>query len=306
MKVSRDEVNSVATRFAENCTNPTSDLAKLRQDAQQLYAWLIRPVEDHLDGKRSIVWIPDNSFARVPVAALVDSDGSFLAAKYTTLLSPWPSALTRKYVSHQITNRDPILLLAPSKTEPKLMLPFLADAEVEVESIRGLFKNSVVLSGQDATLSALRRNINGKTILHYAGHSEERASGTRLILAQESEGSVPGTVRLSAGEISDLRLGKYKLVVLSACSTNRGEDHDWVDPGSLVFALLDEGVWRVVATRWRTDSQTASSMMTDFYGHLLHGEAPEVAIRSASEALRRGSGTSHPYFWASFDSFGFQ
>jgi CHAT domain-containing protein len=301
-KVSEEEFTSVATRFARNCSDPSSDFAKLREDARTLYRWLVKPVEGYLDAGRSLVWIPDDSATEIPIAAFVDSGGNFLGARYTTLSSPWLFAGTDKMTFDTVTAQDSILLLAPTEFESELKSFPLKDADREVEDIGSRFQNSTILKGQDASWSALQRNINGKTLLHYAGHSDERASGTALILAKEKDGSGPG--RLSANEIGQFRFRKFKLVVLSACATDRGEGQHWLDRESLAFAFVDEGVPRVVATRWRTDSQAASRMMVDFYGHLLQGETPEGALRSASKVLRERSETSHPYFWASFDVFG--
>jgi len=233
---------------------------------------------------------------------LLDSEGRFVGATYTTLLSPWLFAGTGKATPNTIGSQDSILLVAPRDTGAGEKFLPLQDAEREVEEIGSRFPNSTILEGHNANWTALERNMKGKRLLHYAGHSDERANGTALKLSEADDRSQPD--RLSANEIRHLQFQGFKLVVLSACSTDLGEEQHWLDRESLAFAFAEEGVSRVVATRWRTDSEAASRMMSEFYTHLLKGESPEGALRSAAAALRVRTETSHPYYWASFEVFG--
>jgi len=92
--------------------------------------------------------------------------------------------------------------------------------------------------------------------------------------------------------------------VLSACSTGTGEARGTVNPESLVRSLLWAGVARVVASRWNMDTQAGVPFMDQLYTSLISGEETPAALQHAAQRLRRDGATSHPYYWAGFQSFG--
>jgi len=77
-----------------------------------------------------------------------------------------------------------------------------------------------------------------------------------------------------------------------------------VNPQSLVRGLLWAGVARVVASRWNMDTETGVPFMDRFYTSLLSGDDVATALRDAARRVREDPATSHPYFWAGFQSFG--
>jgi len=64
------------------------------------------------------------------------------------------------------------------------------------------------------------------------------------------------------------------------------------------------GVARVVASRWNLDTQSGAVFMDRFYTALLSGTDAAAALQLAARRLREDPATSHPYFWAGFQSFG--
>jgi CHAT domain-containing protein len=102
----------------------------------------------------------------------------------------------------------------------------------------------------------------------------------------------------------DLR--QCRLVYLAACSSGSGEKYGSVNAESLVHSLLNAGVARVVATGWNVDSASAARMTGAFYGHLLAGVDAAEAMRRTAGEIRRNSTTSHPYYWAGYQVFGYK
>jgi len=97
---------------------------------------------------------------------------------------------------------------------------------------------------------------------------------------------------------------RCRLAVLSACSTGTGEARGPVNPESLVRGLLWAGAARVVASRWNADTQNGALFMDEFYTGLLSGKDVAAALQLAARRFRQDPATSHPYFWAGFQSFG--
>ena len=56
----------------------------------------------------------------------------------------------------------------------------------------------------------------------------------------------------------------------------------------------------VIGSLWNVDSDATKELMLDFYGQLLKGNPPEVALEKAQGqfgAIRRWE---HPYYWSGF------
>jgi CHAT domain-containing protein len=201
-------------------------------------------------------------------------------------------------------NQRVVVIGAPSVTTswPTPLVP-LGDAVQEAQRIASQFHSSTLLTYQDATLPAVKYSLLNADIFHFAGHSVSTPEKTGLLLAN---GGQPGTETpavLDASWLSSINLLKLQLVVLSACSTGR-EDDDKAGPEGLVKLFLLAGVPHVVATRWNVDSGTTALLMQSFYDHLLQGDTPSLALRSAIAGIRHQAATAHPYYWAAFNAFG--
>jgi len=88
-----------------------------------------------------------------------------------------------------------------------------------------------------------------------------------------------------------------QMVVLSACSTDRGKN-GLLDTDNLMNALFLSGVPRVVASRWNVDSKNTSALMQTFYLNLRRGKSGPEALFEARREIK--AKRPHPYYWASF------
>ena len=115
---------------------------------------------------------------------------------------------------------------------------------------------------------------------------------------------------LEAREIINMDL-HAKLAVLSACQTARG----WVGAGEGVigmsWALFVAGVPTTVASQWKVDSASTTSLMIDFHRRLTtrsaNGKSKEAkaeALREAELGLLRSERYRHPFYWAGFVMIG--
>jgi CHAT domain-containing protein len=59
-----------------------------------------------------------------------------------------------------------------------------------------------------------------------------------------------------------------------------------------------------VATRWNVDAESSVAFMDRFYDALIFGDSVAASLQRAGQVIRKSERTSHPYFWAGFQSFG--
>jgi CHAT domain-containing protein len=159
-----------------------------------------------------------------------------------------------------------------------------------------------VLKGGDATLSAVRSELAGAAVFHFAGHSLAAPGRTGLLLeGEDGKASIPRL--MDANVVRQLHLQSLQLAVLSACSTASGSGGS-SGFDSVTDALLRAGVPHVVASRWAVDSAETRGFVQDFYRNALSGHTVSDAIRVTSRDMLANPRTSHPYYWSAFAAYG--
>jgi CHAT domain-containing protein len=146
-------------------------------------------------------------------------------------------------------------------------------------------------------------------IVHLAAHYQIDARSnlmSRLLLAPESrEQAHAQRSDLDSGDIYEMKLGRTKLVVLSACQT--GIERQLSGEGPLGFArsFLVAGVPVVVASLWPVDSTATSELMILFHRIRKRDRLPTAeALRRAQQETLNREGYQHPYYWAAFTAIG--
>ena len=110
---------------------------------------------------------------------------------------------------------------------------------------------------------------------------------------------------VTAEEVAGLKLRDTDLVVLSACSTGRGEVKRGEGVLGLRRAFVSSGARTLIISLWEVPDKETQELMTKFYEQLLAGgsgkqEALHKAKISMIEKLRREKGSAHPRYWAAF------
>jgi len=304
LNIKPEELERVAARFLRECADPASDRRSLGRDARQLYDWLVAPVAARLDPGRTLVIEPDGAVGAIPVQALMDQSSRYLGEHFAIVFA---SGL----VDYQARAAAPVVAAAKALVvaDPRLgvnmtrTFPVLPEALREGQSIAARFPGSVLLDEERATLDALERQRPDTELLHFSGHGFSNAGNGGLLLSPRKESAEEAGV-LDGNAMAQQDWTRCRLAVLSACSTGTGEISGPVNPESLVRGLLWAGVARVIASRWNTDSETGVQFMDRFYTSLLGGKEVAVALQQASRSVRGNDATSHPFYWAAFQSFG--
>jgi CHAT domain-containing protein len=300
-----ENLERVATRFLRECADPRSDQYSLRRDARQLYDSLVAPVVKRLDPGRTLVIEPDGAIGAIPMQALIDGNSRYLGERFSiTVASGLIDYQARASAGPVLTTAKALVVANPRLgASATKAFPVLPEALREGESVAARFPGSLLLIGEGATLEALEQQRQHTELLHFSGHGFSNAGNGGLLLSP-GEGGAEDAGVLDGNAIVQQDWTHCRLAVLSACSSGTGETRGPVNPESLVRGLLWAGVARVVASRWNTDSDTGVQFMDRFYTSLLGGNEVAVALQQAARSLRENDATSHPYYWAAFQSFG--
>ena len=291
--VSRYELGETVLQFSQSLRNNSpQSLQRLQDSGQQLYEWLIQPLESEITENNitNLVFSLDRSTRYIPMAALFDGE-QYLIENYTvsTIISA-----EKTDTSGRIATGSSVLALGVSEGIP----PFnaLHNVPVELDGIvreamgddSGVFPGAQFLN-QDFTFDTLEQNLFGHRILHVATHGEFVPN-----LPDESYLLLGDGTHLKIPQINTLYdLTGYDMVVLSACETALGApDQDGVEISGLAhYFLTDNRADTVIASLWKVDDLSTSHLMQEFYDHLASGDEPlgrAEALRRAQLALLRG------------------
>ena len=179
-------------------------------------------------------------------------------------------------------------------------LPPLPGAEEEARSVASLLGVPALTGGQ-ATKAVVLERAPQAEILFFATHgvasSANPLDDSFLALTPDSGSNGRWTAR----EIQGMRL-RARLVVLSACQTGLGKEHDAGIIG-MARAFQLAGAPQVVMSLWSVDDEATKDLMQAFVRHLVTDERdPASALRLAMLELR--GRRPDPAVWSPFVVFG--
>ena len=298
-----DGLQELAERFHDLSSDPKSELNALRRDARSLYESLIAPVEQHLAPERTLVIEAEGWLAGVPFEALLDSNDHYLIERLPIVHSLGRDSQARLRSDTRISANLPALVVGSTASSSADGLVPLPDVALEADAVASDFHPAArVLKGGEATLSAIRSELPGTAVFHFAGHSLAGPQKTGLLLAR-GDGQASAPRLMDASVVRQLHLQGLQLAVLSACSTASGSG-GFNGFDSVTDALLRAGVPHVVASRWAVDSAGSQRFVQDFYQNALSGQTVSDAIRLTSRNMLANPRTSHPYYWSAFAAYG--
>lgn len=273
----------------------TSLLAK----AQDLYDWLVRPVESDLaaNGVKTIAFVLDGFLRNIPMAILHDGE-KYLGQSYGIALAPGLQLLDPRLVSKQSRK-----VLSAGLTVSRPNFPALPQVKEELKGITSRFRGDSLVD-QAFTKNALQQHIGSSSysIVHLATHGQFSSNAAdTFILTWDG--------RVSVNELDEIlqttrQRGRdsLDLLVLSACQTATGDRRATL---GLAGIAVQSGASSTLATLWPVDDKATAFLMREFYRHLAEGSVSKSeALRLAQQALRAKPQFQHPFFWAPFTLVG--
>jgi CHAT domain-containing protein/Flp pilus assembly protein TadD len=297
-----EDLRELAARFHDLSSDPKSERSALRRDARSLYDALLAPVEQHLSPGRTLVIEAEGWLARVPFEALLDANDHYLIERAPIVHSLGQDSQARLRSDTRISADLAAVIVGSTASAPADGLIPLPDVAAEADTVASGFHSASVLKGGDATLSAVRNELPGAQVFHFAGHSLSTPDKAGLMLTSgEAHSDTP--LVLDADALRRLKLPSLQLAVLSACSTAAGSGGS-SGFNSITEALLRAGAPHIVASRWAVDSVEARTFVEDFYRNALAGQPVSDAIRLSSRKMLSNPRTAHPYYWSAFAAYG--
>lgn len=266
--------------------------------AQQLYQWLVAPLEAELHASEveTLVFVPDLTLLSIPMGALHDGQ-RFLVERFALAITP----------GLELTDPEP---MDPAKLRALLAglregvgdfaaLPGVAE---EIRGVREILDADLLLDAefrQESLREALEETPYA--LLHLATHAEFAAEGGEAFL-------LTWDGRLSLDALAeDVGLFRFRdapleLLTLSACDTAAGGERAAL---GLSGIAVKTGARSALGTLWSVDDPATSALMRNFYGALLvPGTSRAGALQGAQRALLADFRYRHPAYWAPFQIIG--
>ncbi len=282
-----------------------------RQLAADLYDRLLRPLGLALGTERRLVVVPEGWLARVPFAALLDSEsGQYLIEQAAVAFAPSATLYLRaeQVVPRTVSERRRALVVGAPDLEgsPWADLPPLQLAAAEARAVAELYPEHTLLVGREASVGAFLSGLREAEIVHFAGHAVSRGDeldDSWLLLSSGADGE---SGSLSMARLWEMSLRGTELVVLSACRGLDGFDEGREGIVSLASSFFAAGVPTVVAALWRVDDQVSYRLMRRFHQLVARGERPAEALRRVMiEEIRSGDARrEEPSRWSVFAVLG--
>jgi len=262
--------------------------------AQQLYTWLMRPLEADLKaaGVDTLVFVPDGPLRTIPMAALHDGK-QFLISKFAMAITPGLNLTDPRPVK-----REGAKVLAVGVTEAVQGFPPLPNVSAELEALRNLFPITTLVD-REFLVAKFEEKLKEErfTILHIASHGEFSSEpGKTFLLAYDG--------KLTMDRL-DQYIGLFKfrddpleLLTLSACDTAEGDDRAAL---GLAGVAIKAGARSAVATLWEINDVAAAGLVADFYRGLQDPSISRAAaLQRAQVKMLSDPRYEHPGFWAPF------
>lgn len=273
----------------------------IEQDAQELYEFLI---PNNLDRNKTLCLVLDKSLHQIPFASLISSHGKYLIEDFAILYSPSSSVFvlaTEDAKQKESQTEEKFLGIGNPQFDRKENpnLEDLPDARIEAETIKKNYTKSNNFIGEKATKANFLKEFENAEIIHFAGHfiiNEQSPSNSKLVFADDS---------LHSFELSEKKLNKSKLVILSACETgyekfNKSEGA--IGIGRMFLAL---GTPVVIASGWKVDSEVTKDLMISFHRNRRQKGLSSInALRQTQLEILEKTETKLPYYWSAFSPNG--
>ncbi|MEB3211494.1 MAG: CHAT domain-containing protein [Leptolyngbyaceae bacterium] len=293
--IPQEDVDAALEQLLQSMNPAFSDRLRLSL-SQQLYDWLIRPLESTLSQHHieRLIFVLDGVLRNVPMASLYDGE-HYLIETYGIALAPG-----LQLVAPQLPNDQIPQVLTAGISEARQGFSALPGVAAEIEEISQTFPSRTILNE-----AFTRQNIENQlvsanfSIVHLATHGQFSSDPEQTFLLswddQIKVGEFENLVRSRQSEDSR----PIELLVLSACQTATGDKQAAL--GLAGFAVR-AGARSTLATLWAVNDTSTAFFMTRFYQLL--NEHPEASksslVREAQLSLIQHPDYNHPFYWAPF------
>ena len=283
-----------------------------KSEAKALYELLLKPAQAQLQGKTSLVIVPDGALWKLPFQALVNSAGRYLIETAAISYAPSLTFLRERYKQPDTPAAQGLLALgindfgaqtSAQKLGGNDRIGNLEAAEPMTRAISKLYppQQTTLLLGKEATEERFKAAAGKRRILHLATHgflNDRSPMYSQIVLAPPGENAKEDGF-LEAWELMNLDL-KADLAILSACDTARGRIGNGEGVIGLMWALFVAGVPTTVVSQWSVDDKATEELMVEFHRQLQSRKPQSKAEALRQAGLKVMKTRPHPFNWAGF------
>ena len=299
------------------------------QTLHDLYKAVYAPLEDHLPDDKSLVVVPDGPLYWLPFEALVtEPTGAYAYDEARYLAQERPIAMelgapllvdpseetVGKRFDHEIaafgmSTFDDAPELPPALRPASVSgrdasgnasLDALPGVNRELDALESLFREPCIFRDESATEESIYDLQGEAQILHLASHALLHPSSP----LHHSFVFAPGANSDGLLQMHELQQHPHDipLVVLSGCSTTRGDLHTGEGLEGLQYAFRASGAQSTLSNLWPSDDDAAVRLSTAFYQHLQDGASKDIALQQAQ--LEYIEEQPNPFYWAAPTLYG--
>ncbi|WP_084735106.1 CHAT domain-containing protein [Actinophytocola xinjiangensis] len=162
--------------------------------------------------------------------------------------------------------------------------PDLPESVSELEHLRSVYPDAIVLDGERATTEAVLKAMDGAKLVHIAAHGTHEPSNAMFSRLELVDGG------LLAHEVARLPTPPEH-IVLAACELALSHIRPGDEPLGFGGAMLASGSRTVVAAVNRVGHRSAALTMTDYHRRLVSSSAQDLAEAMTDYHRRIASGT---------------
>ncbi|MBD2504183.1 CHAT domain-containing protein [Anabaena azotica FACHB-119] len=274
---------------------------EVKDYGQQVYNWLIQPIEKELKESniKNLIFVLDGPLRKIPMASLYDGQ-QYLVEKYSVSL-----ALGLQVREPKPLNRETMKVLAASLTDPpenQEVSGFsrLVNVSFEVKEIKKTGLAVDWIADQEFTTKNFNKELNTANfdVVHLATHGlfGENRENTFVVTA-DGKLKIDDFDQLFSSE-GQSRKQKIDLLILSACQTATGNDQAVM---GIAGTIVQAGASSAIASLWDLDDEASVPFMKEFYQHLGQPNISRAeALRLAQQSLLKSDKYDHPRYWGPY------
>lgn len=275
--------------------HPLANVQEQRRLLQQVYDWLIRPLETDqvLKTSTTLVFVLNGQFRNFPIAALHDGQ-RYLIEKYAIALSPG-----LQLMSHRSPPGVKQSAVVAGISQARSGFSALPGVETEIQQLLQQLPAFRLLN-QEFTRKALAEQLKSSSanIVHLATHGQFSSKLNSTFLLTWDDRLTIDDLNMLLHQRAKFHPRPIDLLVLSACETAEGDQRATL---GLAGMAVSSGASSTLATLWAVNDTATAQLMGEFYqAYLNQGLGRAAALRAAQLALLKHPTYYQPFYWSPF------
>jgi CHAT domain-containing protein len=292
VEIDENRLNSEVAAFRHKLEKRTT--RQYLHHGQQLYDWLVRPVEQILRSREidTLVIVPGGALRTIPIAALHDGN-QFLIEKYAIATTPGLELTDPRPI-----DRQNIKLLLSGITQPRAGFGGLPYVNAELDAIQKRY-GGLRLQDDTFVTAAMKVELEREdyTIVHIASHGKfEAHTEDSFILTFDGRLKLNDLERFMS--VSRYRDEPIELLTLSACQTATGNDRAAL---GLAGVAVKAGARSALASLWHINDEATAKLVDGFYTAMQSPSLTKArSLQQAQITMLQDLRYSHPGYWSAF------